>query len=33
VAARWLFTVFTVLGALGVVASYRASGGATRAER
>ena len=29
VAARWLFAVFAVVGALGVVASYRASNGAT----
>jgi MFS family permease len=33
VAARWLFTVFAVLGALGVVASYRASDGVTRGGR
>ena len=33
VAARWLFTVFAVVGALGVVASYRASDGATRGGR
>jgi MFS family permease len=30
VAARWLFTVFTVLGALGVIASYRASNSGAR---
>ena len=30
VAARWLFTVFTVLGALGVFASYRVAYGASR---
>lgn len=33
VAASWLFTVFAVLGALGVIASYRASDGATRGGR
>jgi hypothetical protein len=33
VAARWLFAVFAVVGALGVVASYRASNGATRGGR
>jgi MFS family permease len=33
VAARWLFTVFTVLAALGVFASYRASYGSTRGDR
>jgi MFS family permease len=32
-AARWLFTVFTVLAALGLFASYRASGGASRGGR
>jgi MFS family permease len=33
VAARWLFTVFTALGAVGVFASYRASYGATGGAR
>jgi MFS family permease len=33
VAARWLFAVFAVVGALGVVASYRASNGANRGGR